>query len=140
MRNSEKKQGFDLADYLIKFDYREFALAEPEPIPTEQPPTLQPLVKVKQFEPIETTCFFSESETLKPENWEQDITELEQFFENTTIPPRPVKLNAYSTIPNVSLFIEGHFATVQANNGKRTFLPYLNRLQELKQYLTTNLN
>lgn len=30
-------------------------------------------------------------------------------------------------------------ATAKANNGKRTFLPYLNQLQELKQILTINL-
>jgi hypothetical protein len=28
---------------------------------------------------------------------------------------------------------------VKTNNGKRTFLPYLNRLQELKQVLTINI-
>jgi len=38
------------------------------------------------------------------------------------------------------LFIESHFATVKAHNGNRTFLPYLDRLKELKQVLTTNPN
>jgi len=37
------------------------------------------------------------------------------------------------------LFIDTHLATVKANNGNETFLPYLNRLQELKQVLTINL-
>jgi hypothetical protein len=44
---AEKKQGFDLADYLIKYDYKAFALPEPEA--TEPPPTVQPLVEVKPF-------------------------------------------------------------------------------------------
>jgi hypothetical protein len=135
---AEKKQGFDLADYLIKYDYKEFALPEPEA--TEPPPAVQPLVEVKPFEQPEPVYYFSKPEQPKPESWEQDITELENYFAGIAVPTQPVKLNPYSTITNCPLFIESHFATVKANNGKRTFLPYLNRLQELKQVLTTNLN
>ena len=126
---TEKKQGFDLADYLIKYDYKAFALPEPEA--TETPPTVQPLVEVKPFE---------QPEQPKPESWEQDINELENYFAGIQLPTQPVKLNRCSTIIDCSLFIESHFATVKANKGKRTFLPYLNRLQELKQVLTTNIN
>jgi hypothetical protein len=130
---SERKQGFDLADYLIKDDYKAFALAEPEA--TEPHPAVQTLVEVKAFEQSEPFYYFS-----KPESWEQDITELEHYFTAIEIPNQAVKLNPYSTITNCSLFIESHFATVKANNGNRTFLAYLNRLQELKQILTINLN
>ena len=135
---AEKKQGFDLADYLIKYDYKAFALPEPEA--TEPPPAVQPMVEVKPFKQPEPVYYFSKPEQPKPENWEQDITELENYFTNITLPTQPVKLNRCSTITNCSLFIESHFATVKANNGKRTFLPFLNRLQELKQVLTINLN
>lgn len=135
---AEKKQGFDLADYLIKYDYKAFALLEPEP--PEPPPAVQPLVEMKPFEQPEPVYYFSKPEQPKPESWEQDITELENYFAGIALPPQPVKLNQCSTITNCSLFIESHFATVKANNGKRTFLPYLNRLQELKQVLTTNIN
>jgi len=135
---AEKKQGFDLADYLIKYDYKEFAIPEPEA--TEPPPAVQPLVEVKPFEQPEPVYYFSKTEQPKPESWEQDITELENYFASIELPTQPVKLNRCSTITNCFLFIESHFATVKANNGKRTFLPYLNRLQELKQVLTTNLN
>ncbi len=135
---AEKKQGFDLADYLIKYDYKAFALPEPEA--TEPPPAVQPLVEVKPFEQPEPVYYFSKPEQPKPESWEQDITELENYFASIELPAQPVKLNRCSTITDCSLFIESHFATVKANNGKRTFLPYLNRLQELKQVLTTNIN
>lgn len=135
---AEKKQGFDLADYLIKYDYKAFTLPEPEA--TEPPSAVQPMVEVKPFEQSEPVYYFSKPEQPKPESREQDITELENYFAGITIPTQPVKLNRCSTITNCSLFIESHFATVKANNGKRTFLPYLNRLQELKQVLTTNLN
>lgn len=130
---AERKQGLDLADYLIKFDFKAFALPGPET--TGPPPADQLLVEVKPFERSEPVYYFSKPEQPKPESWEQDITELENYFAGIAVPTQPVKLNPYSTITNCSLFIESHFATVKVNKGKRTFLPYLNRLQELKQVL-----
>jgi hypothetical protein len=130
---AERNQGFDLADYLIKYDYKAFAL--PEPKATEPPPAVQPLVEVKPFEQTEPVYYFSKPEPPKPESWELDITELENYFAGIAIPTQPLKLNKCSTIINCSLFIESHFETVKANSGNRTFLPYLNRLQELKQIL-----
>ncbi len=135
---AERQQGFDLADYLIKFDYKAFAIPLPET--TEPPPAVQPLVEVKVFEQPEPIYYFNKPEQPKPESWDRDITELETYFANIELPTQPVKLNQCSTITDVALFIDSHFATVKANNGNRTFLPYLNRLQELKQVLTTNLN
>jgi len=125
---AEKKQGFDLADYLIKYDYKAFALPEPEA--TEPPPVLlvssdQKLTKVNII-----------AKPLK--SWINDIEVLENYFAEIEIPTQPVKLNNCSTINNCSLFIQSHFATVKANTGKKTFLPYLNRLQELKRALINN--
>lgn len=126
---AEKKQGFDLADYLIKYDYKAFAIPEP-------PPTVQPLVEKKPFE--QPVYYSRKPEQPKPESWNNDITELENYFSNIEIPTQPVKLNSCSTIKDCSLFIESQFSTVKANNGNSTFLPYLNRLQELKRVLTTD--
>lgn len=133
---TERQKGFDLADYLTRFDYGEFAFVEREQLHTVQPTPLQVLA-------INDNKCQSERLTkvnIPTENWEQYINELELFFESNALPTPPVKLNPCSTITNVSLFIESHIATVKANNGKETFLPYLHRLQELKKYLTTNLN
>ena len=135
---AEKKQGFDLADYLIRFDYKAFALPQPEA--TEPPPAVQPLVEVKPFEQPEPVYYFSKPEQPKPENWEQDITELENYFASIELPTQPVKLNQCSTITHPQGFIESHFAAVKANSGNSYFLPYLNRLQELKKILTINTN
>jgi hypothetical protein len=68
-------------------------------------------------------------------NWDKEIKELEAYFKETAIPTEPFKLNQYSTIKDCSLFIKSHLATVKANNGKPTYLPYLDRLQELKEFL-----
>ncbi|HVA98477.1 MAG TPA: DUF6371 domain-containing protein [Bacteroidia bacterium] len=133
---AEKKQGLDLADYLIKFNYKEFVQSENRTKPNIKKFTaVQPLVEEKHFEPIEKTCYFNKTEKAKSESWEQDITELENYFASIELPTQPVKLNKCSTITDCAKFIESHFATVKGNNGNRIFLPHLNRLQELKTIL-----
>jgi hypothetical protein len=127
---AEKKQGFDLADYLIKYDCKAFTLSKPE--------TIEPTEQHNDFSHLTTHTQGQIKKTFLPESWEREITELESYFAEIALPTQPVKLNRCSTIINCSLFIESHFATVKANNGKRTFLPYLNRLQELKQVLPQN--
>lgn len=72
----------------------------------------------------------------QPENWNTEIEILEDFFKELTTDNQPIQLNASSTITDVSIFVKNHLATVKANNGNKTFLPYLNRLQKLKIVLT----
>lgn len=131
---ADKSQGFDLADYLIKFNYQEFL--SPQPEVTAEPQVVQPLVEMKVINKPKPVSNFSKPEQPKPDNWEQDITELEKYFSQKIISSQPVKLNPYTTITNCTTFIESHFETVKAKNGKRTFLPFLNRLKEYKQMLT----
>ena len=150
----QREQGADIADVLILRDWRDF---RKQPI-QEQPPQPEP-EKVTKVTKVthQQNIIFSHVEPLpkvevfktgriehpikeKPQNWSNDIAELENYFASIELPTQPVKLNRCSTITDCSLFIESHFATVKANNGKRTFLPYLNRLQELKQVLTINSN
>ncbi|MBX2937370.1 MAG: hypothetical protein KF879_09430 [Saprospiraceae bacterium] len=142
----DKSEGNDLADYLIKQDWRLFRKRNIQ----EQPPQPEPekVTKVthqqniifSHAEPLPKVEVFKTERIEQPQNWSNDIAELENYFTSIKLPTQPVKLNRCSTITDCSLFIESHFATVKANNGKRTFLPYLNRLQELKQVLTTNFN
>jgi len=150
----DKSEGNDLADYLIKQDWRLFRKRNIQ----EQPPQPEP-EKVTKVTKVthQQNIYFSHAEPLpkvevfkterieqpikeQPQNWSNDITELENYFASIELPTQPVRLNRCSTITDCSLFIESHFATVKGNNGNRTFLPYLNRLQELKQVLTINSN
>jgi hypothetical protein len=131
---AERKQQFDIADYLIKLELEAFTKPKAE--------QLTALPAVETFVEVEQTAFveyFSEPEQPKPECWEQEIAELEYYFKSIELPTQTVMLNGHTKISNCSLFIETNIATAKANNGKRTFLPYLNRLQELKQILTINL-
>jgi hypothetical protein len=150
----DKSEGNDLADYLIKQDWRLFRKRNIQ----QQPPQPEPekVTKVTKVTP-QQNLLFSHAEPLptvepyrserfkrplkeQPQNWSNDIAELESYFASIELPTQPIKPNQYSTITDCSLFISGHLTTVKANNGKRTFLPYLNRLKELKQVLTNNSN
>lgn len=122
---AERKQGLDLADYLLRFDLLEFNPPAIETVP-EPPQAIEPLFEVQP----EAVCIQSE-----PESWEQALQELEKHFAAIAIPTQPIKLDTCTTITDCPLFIESHIATVKANNGKPTFLPYLNRLQALSTLL-----
>lgn len=67
--------------------------------------------------------------------WDHDILELDRFFKTIILPLESIKLNQCTTVVDINKFIENHLAMVEANNGKRTYLPYLERLKELKSYL-----
>lgn len=142
----DKENGNDLADYLIKQDWRLFRkrnIQEQPPQPEPEKVTkvthqqnilfshVAPLPKVEVFK----TERIERPKKEQPQNWSNDIAELENYFTSIELPTQPVKLNQCSTITDCTLFIKSHFATVKANNGNPTFLPYLNRLNELKQLM-----
>ena len=115
---AERKQGLDLADYLIKFDLNEFThtIKKENSVEVKQKPTL------KQ----------------KPETWENDISKLKQYFNVATLPKELFRLNDWTKITDIHKFIDSHFATVEKYNGNPAFLPHLNRLKQLKEMLTIN--
>lgn len=65
-------------------------------------------------------------------NWDKQIKELEIYFDTKEITDQPIKLNKATVITDVKVFIKSHLGTVKKNNGNRTFLPYLERLIQLK--------
>lgn len=120
----EKEKGFDLADYLIKFDLNTFLNNKPKSIEIEQKRNERIIIEPPQpIKPINKT------------DWINEITELETYFENTILPIGPIKLNQCAIITNINNFINTHLETLKTNNGKPTFEPYLNRLQQLKQLI-----
>jgi hypothetical protein len=71
--------------------------------------------------------------------WSNEIEELEQFFSSVKLPDT-IRLNPCSMITDINLFIKSHMDIVKAQNGNKRYIPYLERLQELKAILKTNLN
>ncbi len=72
-------------------------------------------------------------------DWQRDIDEMAAYFSGISLPPHPVKLYPHETILNVQNFVDSHMATVKANRGKVTFLPYLTRLQTLRNLLINSI-
>lgn len=141
----DKGEVNDIADYLIKQDWRLFRKRNIRELPPQPQPEPEKVTKVTHqqnniFSHVEPSSKVEESETERirqPQSWSNDIAELENYFSGIELPTQPVKLNSYSTIMNCTLFLESHLSAVKANNGNSTFLPYLYRLKELKQVFLT---
>lgn len=129
----ERERGFDLADYLIKFNFKEFLPEEQEAssfLPIDQTECdLEPIEQPKQI------VLLSKSVRQEPENWDKEISELENYFNQIELPELPVKLNGYTTIKNCAGLIENHLIALKANNGNRTYKIYLERLHALNNVL-----
>jgi len=139
--NPEQRQnGADIADVLILRDWRDF---RKQPIQEQAPqPEPEKVTKVSVQKPfifLNKIGEFESSKKEQPQNWNNYISNIETYFSNIEIPTTPIKLNKWSIITNCALFIESHLATVKANNGKHTYLPYLNRLHELKKVIESGL-
>jgi hypothetical protein len=131
---AEKGEGLDLADYLIRFDFRKFTLTESEPI--KPAPALCIVPDGKPFQQPEPVYNYSKPEQPKPGNWGQDIAELEQFFAGISLPDYPVKINPCTTILNPQKFLETHLSTVRTQRDNYYFHPFLIRLKQFQSILT----
>lgn len=69
-------------------------------------------------------------------NYSTEIKSLEAFFSNCTIPSTPISLSKGETIVNARAFIQSHLSTLKNYSTNKYFLPYLERLQKLKMYLS----
>ncbi len=145
----EKKKGLDLADYLIRYNHKDFALPEPEPASEQETklaiarPSLPDTPKTYGKFDISLLIEFKnkdQGEEFRTKPWDHEITELEICFDRISVPESPIRLNLYSLIEDPAKFIQSHMEIIKANNGNSTYLPYLKRLQELMQLLSKSLN
>jgi hypothetical protein len=118
---AERQQGFDLADYLIMFDYKKFNSQ-----PTK--PTKQKAESTEAMPPTSQKRF---------EVWK--VEEMESYFLNIALHQRKITLDKCGTITDLNLFIQSHLATIKTNNGNPTYLPYLERLQQVKNIFSNSI-
>lgn len=112
---AERMAGLDIADFLIKLDWQK----------------LRPEREREIARTVNQDDFF---DLLEPkEKWTEEINELERFFQKYNLPENQVRLSDCTVINDVKFFIKSHLSVVKANDGKRTFKPYLNRLRYLKE-------
>lgn len=148
-----KEHGADIADVLIKMDWRKFRPQQIKVVQKTEQLTPEPLrltkgEKGENSEAPKQTYFphaeplpkFDVSKKQKPESWDQKIAELEKLFKVIKLPTKPIKLNNCSMITDIPLFIESHLSIMKAQAGNLRYKPYLDRLIELKAVLTVNLN
>ena len=159
---TEREQGLDLADYLVRPANKGFAV--PEAIESNNDrgmasPTLthtkdsgnggkelqqikeDVLPPAKRKEPKEKQRIATDSEAnsndeLAPIVFE--VEELESFFSSFLPPDSPVKLDSAMTVTDIPLFVKSHMATIKANQGRRSFKPYFDRLQFLRESLNNS--
>ena len=67
--------------------------------------------------------------------WDKQIEELETFFDKINIHDYPIILNSCSSIYDIHKFLESHFLVLKTNKCKRSFYPFLIRLQNLRNTL-----
>ena len=138
----DRVDGNDIADILIKQDWRLFRKVEETSEPQPEPKKLETVTTVEKIEIKENTIQRQSTIRTKKielkkyaEIWSKEIEELERFYSDFPLPTESILLNQCSNILDVSKFIQTNLQTIKANNGNSTFLPYLNRLQQLKQIL-----
>lgn len=131
----ERLNGLDLADFLIRQDWRKYRT---QVLQVEE--NIKKGVASVGYVAQNKTFIFPEEhqeDPIYPTNlWDQDISELEQFFK--IIPSDPIQLNKAELITDPKLFIESHMNIVIGQNGNERFRPYLDRLIQLKMLLSKN--
>lgn len=85
---------------------------------------------------LEPKRYFEEEPLIKTGPWSVDIADMEQFFKSVTLPEAPVRIDKCSRIINIELFIKTHLSIVKSQNGNTRYIPYLDRLIELKRILS----
>ena len=138
----DKSEGNDIADFLIKLDWRKFRKNPPQPelekVTEVTKVTHQQNILISHVAPLPKVEVFKTERIEQPHNWSNEIAELENYFASITLPKHPIKLNSYSTITNCSKFIEAHLIELKTHSGNYRFSAYLSRLQELKQHIENN--
>ncbi|MBK7096742.1 MAG: hypothetical protein IPH57_17385 [Saprospiraceae bacterium] len=109
----QKNKGYDIADFLILNNYKEY-------------------IATKQS--INNT--FLPEHTLS-ENLEQEIKEIESILKSIVIPDHPVELKYY-IIQYPKNFIDQYLAAVKEFAGNPVFLKYLKMIQEFIQVISNN--
>jgi hypothetical protein len=123
---AERMSGCDLADYLLKYDINEFKTPIKRPA-IEPELIIQPTIQHEIRQPNEAIQ--------TPTEQSKDIEDLEQYFNGIEIPIHPIQLNDYVKITNLSKFIECNLYNLKTYKGNKYFLPHLERLRTIKQYL-----
>lgn len=149
----DKQDGNDLADILIKLDWRQFRKQQPEKpieikdldpivvseIEKPQPKRIKETIPKMLTKDTPKSNWISENIRKSQNKWDGQILKLETFFNSIDLPTNEIRLSKCEVITDVQKFISSHFEYVKRYNGNMTFEPYLMRLEKLKNILSVQL-
>jgi hypothetical protein len=64
-----------------------------------------------------------------------NLKTLIEFFDNYDFKNNELELNHFTKITNLKTFVNTHIGYLKANSGKRLFVPYFERLNEVYKKL-----
>ena len=127
----ERKQGLDIADYLIRFSLADFKTKiRVNPINENQNNELLVSSNIKKANSIN-------NKSVSENTWIEVLEELEKYFSGVII-NYPVKINQCQVIVESNKFIDSHISVLRTYCGKQNFSPFLDRLISLKNILELN--
>lgn len=72
------------------------------------------------------------------DSWADEVDELAKWFAGAVLPVGPVSLGGGGKVTDCRKFIDAHLEVAKTNDGKATFLPYLQRLRLLKDQMAAS--
>lgn len=138
--DSERKEGLDKADYLIKLDWRLFRPInskekehiEYSPVSTEQ---IELVAVSDDLKIIQAELDISDNEISKlyeiEDRWtEDDVKEVNKYFVDNRPPKGLMQLNNYTTIIDTQKFVESHLKAINTNTDFKSYNQCLNRVKD----------
>ncbi len=107
----EIKEGYDIADFLLKFQVCEFSEHPVCNLNKCKVETVNYSLSTQELENKTNQIPVSKIDCL----WDSEIVELENYFYNNNIPHHDIKLNKYTTISKADVFIDSHIKIVKRN-------------------------
>jgi hypothetical protein len=128
----EKADGLDLADYLLKFDLKEFRNDNSKRDNTQslKNDVIQPI----QF-PEKEDDLIGAVDAITGECWDGSYDELELYFSMLKCDIEILHLDKCTTIMDFSKFVKSHLLILKEHWNKRVFRPFLDRLLMVKLHL-----
>lgn len=117
---ADRVNGEDIADYLIKLDWRSFRSREVKREPEASQPKVELEISVPEV-----------LETLKVDPVQVEADELEKFFAGIELPDEPIDISDNYTICEPSRYIKGAIRAIRS--GKYDTVAFLERLQQLRE-------
>lgn len=138
----ERADGLDLADFLIRQDWRAFRPVVEQkviaPVPKAEPKGEKSEKGVAPTKTFFSSPRVSRARSLPNTQDKWKVESLERFFAKTMLPTEPIQLEPATVIVDVTHMVESHLTTIKAQRDNPRFKPYYDRLMDLMALLQQN--